>query len=234
MFNCSLQPLCKKLRHLGVDSVIIESFESHESLTKVALRDQRMILTKSRRNFDAARKAVPAGHCVLLTPDQAEDQLAEVTRYFNITISPDSIFRRCSLCNGDRYITISRSLMKQLRANKSKGVNSANNMVPDGFDDEDDDDCNDMFYGNGYDEEDDNNLGGSSWMIIDGVEVNPRAAVTRDGVQLKIAEVEEAVVEKHDEFYCCSKCGKVFWQGSHWGKMKERVFRLKPPVLKLN
>ena len=233
MSICSIQPLCKKLRHLGVDSVIIESFESHESLTKVALRDQRMILTKSRRNFDAARRAVPAGHCVLLTPDQAEDQLAEVTRYFNITISQDSIFRRCSLCNGDRYITISRALMKQLRANKAKGVNSISNMMPDGYDDEDDDDCNVMFGGNGYDEDDDN-LGGSSWMIIDGVEVNPRAAVTRDGVELKIAEVEEAVVEKHAEFYCCSKCGKVFWQGSHWGKMKERVFRLKPPVLKLN
>ena len=233
MSICSFQPLCKKLRHLGVDSVIIESFESHESLTKVALRDQRMILTKSRRNFDAARKAVAEGHCVLLAPDQVEEQLAEVTRYFNTTISEDSIFRRCSLCNGDRYITISRALMRQLRANKSKAVNGAPNMVPDGYYDEDDEDCNDMFDENGYDE-DDNNLGDSSWMTIDGVDVNPRAAVTREGVELKIAEVEEAVVEKHAEFFCCSKCGKVFWQGSHWGKMKERVFRLKPPVLKLN
>ena len=195
-----------------------------------------MIITRSRKNFDAARKAVAEGHCVLLTPDQVEDQLAEITRYFNITISEDSIFRRCSLCNGDRYITISRALMKQLRANKSQRVNSVPNMVPDGFDDEDDDDDDDyleMVNENGHDDDGDYNFGNSSWVTIDGVELNPLAGVTRDGVELRIAEVEEAVIEKYEEFFCCSRCGKVFWQGSHWGKMKEKVFRLKPPVLKV-
>ena len=218
-----------------MDSVIIENFESHQALTKVALRDQRMIITRSRKNFDAARKAVAEGHCVLLTPDQVEDQLAEITRYFNITISEDSIFRRCSLCNGDRYITISRALMKQLRANKSQRVNTVPNMVPDGFDDEDDDDDYlEMVNENGHDDDGDYNFGNSSWVTIDGVELNPLAGMTRDGVELQIAEVEEAVIEKYEEFFCCNRCGKVFWQGSHWGKMKERVIRLKPPVLKLD
>ena len=217
-----------------MDSVIIENFESHQALTKVALRDQRMIITRSRKNFDAARKAVAEGHCVLLTPDQVEDQLAEITRYFNITISEDSIFRRCSLCNGDRYITISRALMKQLRANKSQRVNTVPNMVPDGFDDEDDDDDYlEMVNENGHDDDGDYNFGNSSWVTIDGVELNPLAGMTRDGVELQIAEVEEAVIEKYEEFFCCNRCGKVFWQGSHWGKMKEKVFRLKPPVLKV-
>ena len=193
-----------------------------------------MIITKSRKNFEASRKAVMEGHCVLLVLDKVEDQLAEITRYFNVTISEDNIFRRCSLCNGDRYITISRGLMKQLRANKSHGVNCVPNMVPDGFDD-DDEESYDIVDENGhYDEEDDYSLGNSSWVSIDGVEVNPLAGVTRDGVELQITDVEEAVVDKYEEFFCCSRCGKVFWQGSHWGKMKEKVFRLKPPVLKLN
>ena len=116
----SFQPLCKKLRQLGVDSVIIESFESHQSLTRVALRDQRMILTKSRSNFDAARKSMKNGHSFLLRSDKVDDQLAEIRRYFNLNISEDDIFVRCSLCNGDKYVTISRTLMKQMRANKAQ------------------------------------------------------------------------------------------------------------------
>ena len=193
-----------------------------------------MIITKSRRNFDAARKTVAEGHCVLLAPDQVEDQLAEITRYFNVTISEDSIFRRCSLCNGDRYITISRPLMKQLRANKSQGVISVPNMVPDGLDDDEYDDDYGIVNENGYDDEEDHIFSNSSWVSIDGAEVNPLTGVTREGVELQITQVEEAVIDKYSEFFCCSRCGKVFWQGSHWGKMKEKVFRLKPPVLKLD
>ena len=86
----------------------------------------------------------------------------------------------------------------------------------------------------GHDDEEDHSVANSPWVTIDGVEVNPLAGVTRGGVELQIAEVEEAVIEKYEEFFCCNRCGKVFWQGSHWGKMKEKVFRLKPPVLKLN
>ena len=223
-----------------MDSVIIESFESHQSLTRVAQRDCRMILTKSRSNFDAARKSMKNGHSFLLRSDKVDDQLAEIRRYFNLNISEEDIFIRCSLCNGDRYITISRTLMKQMRANKAQERNGGTNMVPDGFDDEEGDDCNYQlgagdecgFYED--EEEEDHPLGTPSWLTIDGVELNPTAAVTKDGVELRVAEVEAAVVDKYEEFYCCSGCGKVFWQGSHWGKMQDKVFRLKPPVLKLD
>ena len=217
-----------------MDSVIIESFESHQSLTRVALRDQRMILTKSRSNFDAARKSMKNGHCFLVRPDKVDEQLAEIRRYFNLNISEEDIFVRCSLCNGDRYITISRTLMKQMRGNKAQVRSGGYNMVPDGFDDDEEDGNYELGDECDFDdEEEDHPLGAPSWLTIDGVELNPSAAVTKDGVELRVTEVEAAVVDKYEEFYCCSGCGKVFWQGSHWGKMQDKVFGLKPPVLKL-
>ena len=124
--------------------------------------------------------------------------------------------------------------MKQLRANKSQGVISVPNMVPDGLVDDEYDDDYGIVNENGYDDEEDHIFSNSSWVSIDGAEVNPLTGVTREGVELQITQVEEAVIDKYSEFFCCSRCGKVFWQGSHWGKMKEKVFRLKPPVLKLD
>lgn len=37
------------------------------------------------------------------------------------------------------------------------------------------------------------------------------------GVPLKLGPLPEEVVEKNsaDVFFCCSNCGKVFWEGGH-------------------
>lgn len=32
---------------------------------------------------------------------------------------------------------------------------------------------------------------------------------------------------KHDKFWLCKKCGKVFWQGSHWERINENVEKIK-------
>jgi hypothetical protein len=49
--------------------------------------------------------------------------------------------------------------------------------------------------------------------------------------QIKRKEVEgkvlEAVLKKHDKFWLCKKCGKVFWEGSHWERINESVERIK-------
>ncbi|OGS48011.1 MAG: hypothetical protein A3K68_00620 [Euryarchaeota archaeon RBG_16_68_13] len=38
--------------------------------------------------------------------------------------------------------------------------------------------------------------------------------------------VPEGVLARQDTFSRCPSCGKVYWQGSHWGKMIERLNRL--------
>ncbi len=38
--------------------------------------------------------------------------------------------------------------------------------------------------------------------------------------------VPEGVLARHDTFWRCPSCGKVYWQGSHWDRMVERLNRL--------
>jgi hypothetical protein len=35
--------------------------------------------------------------------------------------------------------------------------------------------------------------------------------------------VPEGVLSRHDTFWLCPACGKVYWQGSHWARMVERL-----------
>ena len=41
--------------------------------------------------------------------------------------------------------------------------------------------------------------------------------------------VPEGVRSRHDAFWRCPGCGKVYWQGSHWDKMVERLNDLRLP-----
>lgn len=41
--------------------------------------------------------------------------------------------------------------------------------------------------------------------------------------------VPEGVLSRHQEFWRCPSCGRVYWQGSHWDKMVERLNSLRLP-----
>jgi len=38
--------------------------------------------------------------------------------------------------------------------------------------------------------------------------------------------IPEGVLSRHDAFWRCPTCGRVYWQGSHWDKMIARLQRL--------
>ncbi len=42
--------------------------------------------------------------------------------------------------------------------------------------------------------------------------------------------VPEGVLSRHEEFWRCPQCGRVYWQGSHWDKMVERLNSLHLPA----
>jgi len=41
--------------------------------------------------------------------------------------------------------------------------------------------------------------------------------------------VPEGVTSRHQEFWRCPSCRRVYWQGSHWDKMVERLNDLRLP-----
>merc|ERR1712059_40424 len=46
---------------------------------------------------------------------------------------------------------------------------------------------------------------------------------TDEGVQIQMDIVPKDMIDNMDSFWICGKCGKVYWQGSHWGKAQEMV-----------
>ena len=59
----------------------------------------------------------------------------------------------------------------------------------------------------------------SNFIRCDGGEVNINTGRLRyTDVHLKIKELPINVVKAHNEFFVCAKCGKVFYEGSHWDR----------------
>jgi uncharacterized protein with PIN domain len=51
----------------------------------------------------------------------------------------------------------------------------------------------------------------------------PLRAVTREEIG---PQVPERVRASHEEFYICQNCGQVYWKGSHWERINERLRRV--------
>ncbi|KAG8041620.1 hypothetical protein G9C98_002913 [Cotesia typhae] len=46
--------------------------------------------------------------------DNSDDQLREVLKHFNITVTENDIYSRCQICNGDEFVQISNKIMWKL------------------------------------------------------------------------------------------------------------------------
>lgn len=40
-------------------------------------------------------------------------------------------------------------------------------------------------------------------------------------------KVPEYVFQTQDRFFCCEKCGRVYWQGTHWGNVQDFLKNIK-------
>ena len=50
--------------------------------------------------------------------------------------------------------------------------------------------------------------------------INYSNLTINQGVPLQVNVVPEEVLNKNQVFLCCSTCGKVFWEGSHFKTVK--------------
>ncbi|NXT52091.1 MUT7 Exonuclease, partial [Pluvianellus socialis] len=56
---------------------------------------------------------------------------------------------------------------------------------------------------------------------LDGLERRGASVVLAGGTVLQVAAIPPGVLDKAEltDFYCCTRCGKVFWEGSHFGRV---------------
>lgn len=63
-----------------------------------------------------------------------------------------------------------------------------------------------------------------TWVKVDGGEFNADSGLIRNtAVEVKVLDVHPEVMTKVETFFVCRKCGKVYWKGSHWDKVKSRA-----------
>lgn len=41
------------------------------------------------------------------------------------------------------------------------------------------------------------------------------------------SEIEETTYKRYNDFWRCPKCGQIYWQGSHWIRIREVLLRAK-------
>lgn len=207
-----LQGLGRYLRCLGVDVIMLENTDDHRRAAKLAQAEGRVILTCGQP-FQSLRSQVGEGRCLSLDcSEKARDQAVRVLRHFNIQLTPSDIFSRCQACNCDEYVAVPRKDMVKML--KQKGF----------LQDQDNTD-----YTQHQEEE---KLGDTltpgvtpdfpryvqcQWAPLSGLD--PDTLTFPGGAPVQLHTVPPALLPRIPLFYVCTRCGKVFWEGSHFGRV---------------
>ncbi|NWQ96381.1 MUT7 Exonuclease, partial [Burhinus bistriatus] len=124
-------------------------------------------------------------------------------------ISPTSLFFQ--VCNCDKYLKVSRERMRQLveGSRQAPGDSGAGEWPSQG--------CDAAMPAcdaarPGYTPH-------GEW--LEGLEQCGASVVLAGGTVLQVATIPPGVLDKAEltDFYCCTRCGKVFWEGSHFGRV---------------
>ncbi|XP_071322282.1 exonuclease mut-7 homolog isoform X2 [Trachinotus anak] len=212
-----LQGLGRYLRCLGVDVVMLENTDDHRVAAKLAQAEGRVILTCGQP-FQSLRSQVGEGRCLSLDcSEKARDQAVRVLKHFNVQPTPGDIFSRCQACNSDQYVAVPREEM--VRMLKQKGFLQ-------------DQDNSDHTQQRSHQQEEEK-LGHiltpsvtpelpryalqCRWASLSGLD--PDTLTFPGGAPIQLHTVPPALLARIPLFYVCTRCGKVFWEGSHFGRV---------------
>nr|XP_056716101.1 exonuclease mut-7 homolog [Euleptes europaea] len=210
-----LQGLGRHLRCLGVDVRMLENDDDHRKAAELARQEDRVILT-SGLPYQTLRSQVGEGRCFSVDcSEKAKEQALRVLKHFNVQVTLADVFSRCQACNCNQYLKISKEKMMQLmkrrgfwtEAENTAGELSENRSANFEAETPKLSSRQPVYSPN------------CQWLEESGLDTN--SALLPNGTSLKIEAVPIGVLSKEDlaYFYCCGQCGKVFWEGSHFGRV---------------
>lgn len=208
-----LQGLARSLRLLGADVLALGNSEDHRRAAEVARQEGRIILT-SGLPYHTLRAQVGAGRCLWVDCNlKAPQQAKAVLRHFNVRVTHADIFSRCQACNCDQYLKVSKDLMTQLVGLSGQHDPSSAGDKAQSEDTQEPGSAPGETPGLAYDPP-------CRW--LEAAELRASAPATLgNGTRLQLAGVPAGVLRRPGlrHFFCCSGCGKVFWEGSHLGRV---------------
>ncbi|TEA29740.1 hypothetical protein DBR06_SOUSAS510354, partial [Sousa chinensis] len=213
-----LQGLARRLRCLGIDVLVLATGEDHRRAAEVARQEGRVILT-SGLPYHKLRAQVGAGRCLSVDCSlKARQQATAVIRHFNVRVTHSDIFSRCQACNCHQYLKVSKDVMKQLvwLSGHPEGPSGTGEAGAQGG-------CS-ACPGSAPEEAPGGCTYEPSCRWLEEEDLQSRVPATLgDGTRLQLSGVPAGVLRRPGlrHFYCCTGCGKVFWEGSHLGRVAE-------------
>ncbi|XP_059869675.1 exonuclease mut-7 homolog isoform X1 [Delphinus delphis] len=191
---------------------------SHPTELSVARQEGRVILT-SGLPYHKLRAQVGAGRCLSVDCSlKARQQATAVIRHFNVRVTHSDIFSRCQACNCHQYLKVSKDVMKQLV------WLSGHPEGPSGTGDEAAQIEDERETGSAPEEAPGGCTYEPSCRWLEEEDLQSRVPATLgNGTRLQLSGVPAGVLRRPGlrHFYCCTGCGKVFWEGSHLGRVAE-------------
>ncbi|KAK9885779.1 hypothetical protein WA026_013649 [Henosepilachna vigintioctopunctata] len=208
-----LQGLGKKLRRCGVDTAILENDRDHMECVRIALNEQRYILTKGTVFNKLVGYVVP-GYCYKVISDDIDVQIKEVLAYYHIKVTKDHVFSRCQFCNGDSFVKVCSSTMKMMASRNAP----PRYLTPPLYS---------MEVATGFSSDEDFNDEEPGPPIVTCLKkdafpdekIDVGLCQTRMGAHIQMAHIPEDILNNVDMFHICEECGKVYWDGSHFGRV---------------
>ncbi|XP_042365330.1 exonuclease mut-7 homolog [Plectropomus leopardus] len=207
-----LQGLGRYLRCLGVDVVMLENTDDHRVAAKLAQAEGRVILTCGQP-FQSLRSQVSEGRCLSLDcSEKARDQAVKVLRHFNVQLTRGDIFSRCQACNCDQYVAVPRNDM--VRMLQQKGF-LQDQDITDHAQQQEEEKLGDILTSSVTPEIP--RYVQCQWAPLSGLD--PDTLTFPGGAPVQLHTVPPALLPRIPLFYVCTRCGKVFWEGSHFGRV---------------
>ncbi|XP_074066704.1 exonuclease mut-7 homolog isoform X2 [Macrotis lagotis] len=218
-----LQGLARYLRCLGVDARVLENSDDHRQAAEIARKEGRIILT-SGLPYYKLQAQVGEGRCFSVNcSDKAKQQALSVLKHFNVRVTLTDIFSRCQVCNCDTYLKISKEKIRHLLKISGYLPGQDNTDCPTSPEEE-----LELCL-----KTETPDFSETSTEPLPSCAYNPNcrwlgdsdlkagSLTLKNGTTLQIRTIPLGVLENADlsHFYCCTQCGKVFWEGSHFGRV---------------
>ncbi|XP_040541588.1 exonuclease mut-7 homolog isoform X10 [Gallus gallus] len=205
-----LQGLGRYLRCLGVDVRMLENEDDHRKAAEIARQEGRVILT-SGLPYQTLRSHVGEGRCFSVNcSEKAKEQALQVLKHFNVHVTLADIFSRCQVCNCDKYLKVPKERMRQLVEDSRHSLGDSSTGCPTSHKEKPGGTCS----------------AAQPTGTTPGQQLESTGPCGADvglvgGTALQLAAIPSGVLEKAEltDFYCCTGCGKVFWEGSHFGRV---------------
>ncbi|KAM7393044.1 hypothetical protein PAMA_007930 [Pampus argenteus] len=212
-----LQGLGRYLRCLGVDVVMLENTDDHREAAILAQTEGRVILTCGQP-YQSLRSQVGEGRCLSLDcSEKARDQAVRVLRHFNVQPTHNDIFSRCQACNSDQYVAVPREDMARMLKQKGFLQDQDTPHTQQKSHQQEEEKLDDVLTPTDETSELPRYALHCRWAPLSGLD--PDTLTFPGGAPIQLHTVPPGLLSRILLFYVCTRCGKVFWEGSHFGRV---------------